>query len=382
VRVLLLTWDYPPARGGIQIWMFELARRLPDAHVTVLAPAAGDAAFDSQSGLHIRRLRGAMLGPVPWLLHLTVATTWECLTARPDLIVCGHVLTAPAALLARRVFGIPYVVFTYAYEIRRHRRRHIVSRLLRGAQIVIACSHFTRAAVLSHGVAPQRVSLLYPGVDPERFSAQPDGSGTCRDGTIPTMLSVARLTEPYKGHDTVIRALPLIKAKCPGARYVIAGGGRLRDYLAQVARSVGVEDDVVFAGEVPDDELARLYRSCDVLVQLSRESASGGGAEGFGIVCLEAAACGKPVVAGRSGGLVDAVVDGETGILVDPVDTEATVAAILSVLQNPSLAGRLGAAGRHRVLQRFTWEAMATEARRLFAQAAGQPWARSAASSS
>lgn len=382
MNVLLLTWDYPPARGGIQIWMFQLARRLPEARVTVLAPAAVDIGLDTRSGVHVRPLRRAVLGPAPWLLQLTATTAWQCVTAPPDLIVCGHVLTAPAALLARRVFGIPYVVFTYGQEIRRRRRQHMVIRVLRGADLVIACSRFTQSVVLRHGVPPERVSVLYPGVDPERFSAEPDGGGARSDGGTRTILSVARLTELYKGHDTVIRTLPLIKAKCPGVRYVIAGGGRLQDYLRQVARSVDVEGDVVFAGEVSDDELERLYRSSDVLVQLSRESASGGGVEGFGIVCIEAAACGKPVVAGRSGGLVDSVADGETGILVDPLDIGAAAEAIAAVLQDATLAQRLGEAGRRRVLERFTWDAMATEARRLFAQAAGQTWTASAASSS
>jgi phosphatidylinositol alpha-1,6-mannosyltransferase len=297
------------------------------------------------------------------------------------VIVCGHVLTAPAALAARRLFGIPYVVFTYAYEVRRRQRRGIVRRLLRGADMVMACSGFTRAAVLDHGVAAERVRLLYPGVDAARFSPS-DGNGGERDPRVRTILSVARLTELYKGHDTVIRALPLIRARCPGARYVIAGGGRLRDYLVRVAQSVGVDEAVVFAGEVADAELERLYHSADVLVQLSRESASGGGAEGFGIVCLEAAACGKPIVAGRSGGLVDAVADGETGILVDPLDLAGAAEAIVSVLEDASLARRLGEAGRRRVLERFTWDAMAARARGLLAEAAGQTWTPSTASCS
>ncbi len=383
MKILLLTWDYPPARGGIQIWMFELARRLPDARVTVFAPATtGDAAFDAASHVRVRRLRRATSGLVPWLFHLSAATLWACSAARPDLIVCGHVLTVPVALAARRLLGVPYVVFTYGYEIRRRRRRRIVSRLLRGADMVIACSRFTRSAVLGHGVAPERVRLLHPGADPERFHPEPHGKAGRRNGDARTMLSVARLTDLYKGHDTAIRALPLIKAKCPDVRYVIAGDGPLRDYLTRVARSVGVERDVVFVGEVADEDLTDLYLSSDVLVLLSRESASEGGAEGFGIVSLEAAACGKPVVAGRSGGLVDSVSDGETGILVDPLDTGAAAEAIVSVLQDATLARRLGEAGRRRVLERFTWDAMAAEARRLFAEAAGQPWTGSAASSS
>jgi phosphatidyl-myo-inositol dimannoside synthase len=383
VKVLLLTWDYPPAHGGIQIWMFELARRLPDARVTVFARGAtGDAEFDAAGPVRVRRLRSATRGPVPWVFRLCAAALRACLAARPDLIVCGHVLAAPAALVARRIFGVPYVVFTYGYEIRRRRRQRIVRRLLRGADMVIACSQFTRSAVLSHGVASDSIRVLYPGVDPERFHPGPCGEAAHPNGSAPTMLSVARLTELYKGHDTAIRALPLIKAKCPDARYVIAGDGPLRNYLHRLARSVGVERDVVFLGEVADEALADLYRASDLLVLLSRESASEGGAEGFGIVSLEAAACVKPVVAGRSGGLVDSVSDGETGILVDALDTGAAADAIVSVLRDPGLARRLGEAGRRRVLERFTWDAMAAEARRLFAEAVGQTWTPSGASSS
>jgi phosphatidyl-myo-inositol dimannoside synthase len=383
VNVLLLTWDYPPAHGGIQIWMYELARRLPDARVTVFARATtGDTEFDAAAPVRVRRLRSAARGPVPWLFRLCAATLRACIADRPNLIVCGHVLAAPAALLARRVFGVPYVVFAYGYEIRRRRRLRIVSRLLRGSDMVIACSQFTRSAVLGQGVTPERVHVLYPGVDPERFHPERAGDVARTNGDARTMLSVARLTELYKGHDIAIRALPLIKAKCPDARYVIAGDGPLGDYLERLARSVGVERDVVFLGEVADETLPDLYRSSSVLVLLSRESASEGGAEGFGIVSLEAAACGKPVVAGRSGGLVDSVSDGETGILVDALDTGAAAEAIVSVLQDRAFARRLGEAGRRRVLERFTWDAMAVEARRLFAEAVGQTWTPSAASSS
>ncbi len=383
MRILLLTWDFPPARGGIQNWMLELARRLPEAAVRVLAPAwPGDDAFDAGSGISIARLRSARRSQAVWLLELGARTLAECLIRRPDLIVCGHVITAPAALAARRLLRVPYVVFTYGYEIRRRRSRQVVGRLLRGADMVIACSRFTRSAVLGHGLAPERVRLLYPGADPERFNPEPHRNAGREDGHAPTMLSVARLTDLYKGHDTAIRALPLIKAKCPGVRYVIAGDGPLRDYLGRLARSIGVERDVEFLGEVEDEALTDFYHSSDVLVLLSRESASEGGAEGFGIVCLEAAACGKPVVAGRSGGLVDSVLDGETGILVDPLDIGAVAEAIVAVLQDPGLARRLGEAGRRRVLERFTWDAMAAEARRLFAEAVGQTWTPSAASSS
>ena len=370
MKVLLLTWDFPPVRGGIQTWMLELARRLPDAKVRVLAPAVpGDRAFDATSGCRVTRLGSARFGRIPWLIHLCATTLWECLTRRPDVIVCGHVTTAPAALLARRLLGVPYVVFTYGYEIRRKRRKRLLRFLLRNAKLVVACSDFTRSAVLDLAVPNERVRVLYPGVDAQRFAP---ANGQPAPARPKTLLSVARLAELYKGHDTTIRALPLVRAKCPDVRYVIAGDGPLRDYLGRVAESVGVEHEVKFLGEVSDDELPDLYRACDAFVLLSRESPSKGGAEGFGIVCLEAGACGKPVVAGRSGGLVDAVDHDKSGLLVDPQDVGAVAEALVSVLTDATVADRLGKEGRRRVLERFTWEKVIGEARAVFEEAVGR----------
>ena len=370
MRVLLLTWDFPPGKGGIQIWMHELARRLPEAEVRVLAPAApGDRAFDAASGAEVGRLASARRSRAAWLAELTARTLSSCVTWRPDLIVCGHVTTAPAALAAHWITRTPYVVFTYGYEIRRKRLHRTLSFLLRNARRVIACSEFTRHAALALEVPAERTRILYPGVDANRFSPTGDHQPLTTNHRPPTLLSISRLADMYKGHDTTIRALPLVQAKVPGARYVVAGGGPLREYLGRVAQSVGVERYVEFLGEVPDETLVDLYRSADVLAVLSRESASVGGAEGFGIVCLEAAACGVPVVAGRSGGLPDAVQDGVTGLLVDPLDIGAAAEAIVALLGDPDRARRMGAAGRAAVLDHFTWDHMAKEARRLFEEA-------------
>ena len=373
MKLLLLTWDFPPVRGGIQTWMLELARRLPDARVRVLAPAVpGDREFDATSGCRVTRLAGARMGRIPWLIQLCVTTLWVCLIRRPGVIVCGHVTTAPAALLAR-LLGVPYVVFTYGYEIRRKRRKRLLRFLLRNARLVVACSDFTRNAVQALGVSAERTRILYPGVDAQRFTPNTRHltPGTREGNGAGKLLSVARLAELYKGHDTTIRALPLVKAKCPDVRYLIAGDGPLRDYLGRVAESVGVAREVRFLGEVTDDELPDLYRSCDAFVLLSRESPSKGGAEGFGIVCLEAGACGKPVVAGRSGGLVDAVEHDKSGLLVDPQDIGAVAEALVSVLTDAAVADRLGREGRRRVLERFTWDRVIADARAVFAEAVG-----------
>lgn len=365
MKILLLTWDFPPTRGGIQTWMAQVAQCLPDVDVRVLAPSVpGDRAFDVTLGSRVTRLGAARIGRVAWLAELCWRTLIGSIVWRPDLVVCGHVTTTPAALVASLVLRVPYVVFVYGYEIRR--RRLIISFLLRRARLVLACSGFTRSAALEHGVAPDRARVIYPGVDPNRFAPAQTPVAADRPSTI---LTVSRLADMHKGHDTAIRALPFIKAKCRGVRYVIAGDGILRGYLRRVAQSVGVEGDVEFIGDVPDADLPRLYRSCDVVVVPSREIPDGG-AEGFGIVCLEAAASGKPVVAGRSGGLPDAVQDGATGILVEPHDIGGFAEAIVAVLSDAALAERLGAAGRAMVLERFNWDHMARTARQLFAEAA------------
>jgi phosphatidylinositol alpha-1,6-mannosyltransferase len=375
LRVLLLTWDFPPSRGGIQTWMHQIAAQLPDAHVRVLAPAVpGDRAFDDASKLDIRRLPSARLGRLVWLTELTLRTLATCILERPDLLLCGHVVAAPAAFIAHAFLRVPYAAFVYGFEIRRRTRRRAIARLLHPARLVLACSDFTKSLVLGLGVPAERVRILYPGVDANRFTPDtrhpaPDTQERKGRGRL---LTVGRLGETYKGHDTAIRALPLVQGKVPGTRYRIVGDGPLRPYLVQLAQSLNLDSSVEFTGAVPDGELPGAYRQAEVLVLLGRDSPADGGAEGFGIVCLEAAACGIPVVAGRSGGLPDAVEDGVTGILVDPNDLADCAAAIVALLEDPQRARALGEAGRKRVLERFTWERVLADARRVFGEVVGE----------
>jgi glycosyltransferase involved in cell wall biosynthesis len=215
--------------------MLELARRLPMPKCVFwlprswqdVGPSTGPQVFAS------RLAESARLGLVPWLATLCIRTLWHCLVHRPDLIVCGHVVTAPAALLARRLLGRRYVVFAYGYEVRRRRWKRLLGRLLRGANAVAACSRFTRQAVLALGVAPRRIHVVYPGVDAARFA--PNSAHR----TPHTLLSVARLAELYKGHDTLIRVLPLVRARCTGARLRIAGDGPLRSTCTASRRRRG-----------------------------------------------------------------------------------------------------------------------------------------------
>ena len=378
-RIYLLTWDFPPSKGGIQRWMHELARRLPDAELIVFAPAArGSREFDRTLNARIHRLPGSARGSVPWLLVLTLAVLYRSLWRKPDAVICGHVVTAPAALLLQSLLRIPYLLFVHGVEIRGRRWRRPIDFALQRADLVLANSAFTRQCVIDRGVQPARIRILNPGVDPRLFSSGADARIPARPGPR-TILSVSRLDEHYKGHDTMLHALPLVRAKCPDVRFTIVGTGVLLEYLKNLARSLDVADAVDFVGEVPDESLPATYRACDVFVQLSREDRTGG-VEGFGIVCLEAAAAERPVVAGASGGLLSAVRDGETGLLVNPEDPVAVADAVVSLLDDHARAARLGRAGRERVERDLTWDSMARSARTIIAELLKEKDGRSSAS--
>jgi phosphatidylinositol alpha-1,6-mannosyltransferase len=163
------------------------------------------------------------------------------------------------------------------------------------------------------------------------------------------------LSELYKGHDVVLRSLPLVAARVPEVAYVVVGDGALRPYYEGLAASLGQTPRVTFIGQADQPTVEAWYRTCDLLVMVSRDRAVDGGAEGFGLVYLEANRFGKPVVAGSAGGAPDAVLDRETGILVDPEDEIAVSGAIIELLSDPALRARLGRQGQQRVLNERSW---------------------------
>jgi phosphatidyl-myo-inositol dimannoside synthase len=174
----------------------------------------------------------------------------------------------------------------------------------------------------------------------------------------PTLLTVARLEHRYKGHDVLLEALGAIRARVPDVEWVVIGEGTLRPELEELARSRGLADCVRFLGAVSDGERNAWLRRADVVAMPSRLPGAGLAGEGFGIVYLEAAAYGKPVVAGNVGGALDAVGDGETGLLVDPTDAGAVAEAVATLLLDPELARRLGAAGAERA-KGYAWPVIA-----------------------
>ena len=233
------------------------------------------------------------------------------------------------------------------------------------ADRVIAISEFTANLLQTAGVVPDRIEIVYPGCDvnyfrplPSRMDLRQELLGSRYGDRV--ILTVGNLVA-RKGHDMVIRALPRVCQRLPDTTYLIVGDGPYRSQLETLAVEMGVRDRVIFAGKIPNQDLVPIYALCDVFAMPSRDQSEQCDVEGFGVVFLEANACGKPVIGGRSGGIPEAVQDGLTGLLVDPHDPEDMAKAITRLLTDSELSARLGQQGRMRVARDFTWGRVGTQ---------------------
>jgi phosphatidylinositol alpha-1,6-mannosyltransferase len=273
----------------------------------------------------------------------------DALRWRPDFVVSAHIVTAPAAVTINRLLGTPWLQYSHGRELasRPDLARFAVTR----AHANVAVSSFTAARVGALGADPGRVFLVSPGADTASRREVPRYER-------PTVATVARLTERYKGFDVMLRAMPLVRARVPDAQWLVMGDGPLRESLERTATVWGLEGTVTFLGRRSAEERDELLDRAHVFAMPSRLLPSGEGGEGFGIVYLEAALHELPSVAGNVGGATDAVVDGETGALVDPTDHLALADALTGILSRPDHRDILGVAAAERA-RRFTWQAMA-----------------------
>lgn len=293
---------------------------------------------------------------------------------------CGELKPAgyPAWWLTRRR-GIPYGVVVHGTElllldakIRRSRfKRWTAGGLVTRAAVLVANSSWTGNVarrvyeLLERPDLAARVQVVPLGTDPTQFRPGIDPRAVRANLGLdggPWILTVSRL-EWHKGIDTVIRALPTIRAQHPGTRYAVAGVGPRQGELEQIAGQAGVRHAVKFLGFVPDDLLPALYNAVDLYVGASRYHDLL--VEGFGISLVEASASGIAVVGGRSGGVADAVRDGETGLLVDPEQPAAVAAGVNRLLGDETLRRRMGAAGRRAVETYYNWDRVCRDLKRI-----------------
>jgi phosphatidyl-myo-inositol dimannoside synthase len=369
-RVLLVSNDFPPRRGGIQSYLQELVGHLvaAGAHtLTVYAPNwKGAAEFDREAAYEVVRHPGSLMLPVP-----SVAGRMRQLIDSHHVDTVWFGAAAPLALmapLARDAGAGRVVASTHGHEVGWSMlpvARTALRRIGTGTDVVTYVSSYTRGRFASAFGPSAALEHVPPGVDTDRFApdevARAELRARYRLGKRPVVVCVSRLV-PRKGQDMLIRAMPSIRQRVPGAALVIVGGGPYRTSLCRLAQRFGVAEHVVFTDDVPADELPAHHALADVFAMPCRTRGGGMDVEGFGIVYLEASATGVPVVAGRSGGAPETVRDGETGVVVDGWDVGAIGASVADLLADPGRAARMGEAGRRWVLDNWQWS---TKARRL-----------------
>jgi phosphatidylinositol alpha-1,6-mannosyltransferase len=387
LRSLLITEIFPPRTGGSGRWFWEIHRRLPrDEYVIAAGEDVRQQEFDAGHDLAVARVPLSFPG---WgLRSLTELRgywrAWKRLVplARQnhvEMLYAGRCLPEGVLALSLKCWlKVPYRCYvhgedvSYAATSREH--SFLVRRVFRGAEFVIANSHSTARLLRdAWNLPPERIRVLHPGVDTTRFvPAAPDERVRARPGWTgrTVILTVGRLQQ-RKGQDHLIEALASVRRACPDVLYAVVGDGEERDALRQLVAERGLHEYVQFLGEVTDDELIRCYQQCDLFALPNRQI--GPDIEGFGMVLLEAQACGKPVLAGTSGGTAETMRVGETGIVVDCADPEVLAAALVPLLRDGVLRRRMGEAGRRWVVDHFDWESLTRQAARLFRPAMRVP---------
>jgi phosphatidyl-myo-inositol dimannoside synthase len=362
VKHLLVTNDFPPKIGGIQSLLWEWWRRLPPESFAVLtSPYEGTAEFDAAQPFHIERTREPVLLPHPWMVQRVNRMAKE---VGADLIVLDPAL--PLGLIGPSL-DLPYDVVLHGAEVtvpgRLPLSKQTLGHVLRRARHIVAAGGYPAAEGEHAAGRKLPVTVVPPGVDTERFRPLTETErleARRHFGFAPNaelVVGISRLV-PRKGFDTAIRATALLKNSRPDLVLAIAGGGRDEGRLRQLAEQV--KAPVTFLGRVSNDDLPRLYGCADVYTMLCRNRWGGLEQEGFGIVFLEAAACGVPQVAGDSGGAAEAVEDGVSGLVVrSPDDPREVAAAIERLLDDPAERARMGVAGRERAVREFSYDVLA-----------------------
>jgi len=361
-KLLIGTIEFPPQRGGIANYLGGLAEALPVDKVVVLASKqVGADNFDTKQSYKIYRknLFSKFIWPkwLPIVWHLWRTARRE----KVEAILVGQVLpVGTAALAVKRFFKIPYFISCHGMDIltaaENPRKKNLMNKILEQAAGVVANSEFTKNELIKLGVAENKIAIIYPcpvdgsRIEPGKVNEIKNRLGLADKKII---LTAGRLVA-RKSYDKVIEAMPKILEKVQQAIYVIAGDGPEKESLKFKIENLKLENEVLLLGEVSEEKKNAFYQLCDLFIMTPRQI--GADVEGFGTVYLEANKFGKPVIAGRSGGVTEAVVDGVTGLIVDPENINQIAEAVIKILTDETLTKKLGEQGRERVEKEFIWE--------------------------
>lgn len=379
IRLLVLTELFLPTKGGTAVWAAEVYKRLGGKEIHIVtADVPGAAEVDAVHPNSIHRLN---LKRVPWLrpeslamyLKFFLASLWLSLTHRFDAVHAFRALPEGlvAWLVARLTFR-PVVIYAHGEELTtwgRGGKFKAMCFALHHADRVIANSENTRDTLLDMGIDPARITIIYPGVDVSVFRPGLDTTGLRESLGIGAeeklVFSVGRLSR-RKGFDQMIRAVARLHAEGIPLRYVIAGTGGDAGYLDSLIAEHNLQGIVHRIGALSESELPRWMNACDVFAMPNREI--NGDNEGFGMVFIEAAACGKPSLAGAAGGTGSAVLHNETGLRTDGATVESVKQALENLLADPATAIAMGQRGWARTQKDFAWERVAEKTRALISR--------------
>lgn len=363
-RTLVITNDFPPRPGGIQTFGYEIVRRFDPESVTVLTSNwEGAAEFDAAQDFKIVRANTQTLVP-----------SKSTLSMAREIVVAENITrvlfgaAAPLGLLAAplRKLGVTNIVgMTQGHETgwaMTPGTRQALRKIGNDTDYLTYISEYTHKKI-AKALSPRaaaRMRRIVPGVNVTEFSPGNLSSGNQLRTELgwtdrPVIVCVSRLMA-RKGQDELIRALPKIHQTAPNASLIIVGDGPYRKDLERLVKKLGLENFVHLTGKVSQTELSKWYAAGDIFAMPCRTRMGGWDVEGLGIVFLEGSATGLPVIVGDSGGAVDAVIDGETGYLVDGTNTAEIADRIAYLFANPDVAKKMGNAGRNWVTQEWTWD--------------------------
>jgi len=359
MKKLLITIDFPPNVGGVARYLKNICKYSKD-EIVVLAPQT-ETDFDAKQNYKIYRKKLLFKYFWPKWLPIFWHTYKIIKKEKIQKIEISHVLPVGYAVLVFKKFlKLPYRVYTHGLDVKSPRNNprkfRLMKKVLSGAEEIIANSEFTKKELLKIGVLEEKITLIYPCLDPDDYKTpSAEEIKKIREkyhlNNKKVLLTVGRLVA-RKGQDKVIEALPEILKEIPDLLYLVAGDGEYRKNLENLVKQNNLEKNVIFTGRAEDSELPALYSLSDVFIMIPRELEDGD-VEGFGMVYLEANYFGKPVIGSDSGGAGEAVERGINGLLVNPEKEEEIKRAVFKIFKDEHLYKELSGEGKKRVEEKF-----------------------------
>ena len=364
-KILCITNDFGPRAGGIETFVIGLIERLPHGTVIVYTSAQENSApYDlkwlQNFGVEVVRDKSKILLPTPGVAYCVNALVRE---RKITTVFFGA--AAPLGLLSKglRRAGVKEIVaLTHGHEVwwsKVFPFTLAMKSISRQVNNLTYLGEFTRNAISKSvtKVAAQSMVKIAPGIDTDHFSPQDARDLRNELGLTEkkVIVSVGRLVH-RKGQDVLIEAMPAIIKDVPEAHILMIGEGPYRSYLENRVKALGIQERVTFIGRIQYADLPRYICVGDLFVMPSRSRLAGLEVEGLGIVYLEASACGLPVIAGDSGGAPDAVLEGQTGLVVDGTSKSDVAAAVVELLLDPDRSKAMGIRGRQWIIQEWRWE--------------------------